>query len=263
MDCSLKFLLILLDDTLPQFKRLNTFCSSYFQIRPRVVLQPTNHSLTNSNSQVIRVVKSSGGNSQVLQITGANNSYIQNTAISQTGSKIISLTPKNVGSQSGLPNSFAGQKIYITTTSSTGRNSPLLTEVNSGKPLQILSQLGLTGSNVKVNTITSNKIKPTASNVVKNVSQTTVTTPSPQTTTVNKTQMANMTKPNQMNNVMNANLTNGAGIRPSVTSKDLSRIWSQEDIKLKNINSYTVSSLGFPISFFTLFILIFFFYVLV
>ncbi|CAE1330971.1 Protein strawberry notch homolog 1,Protein strawberry notch homolog 2,Protein strawberry notch [Acanthosepion pharaonis] len=151
------------------------------QIRPRVVLQPTNHSLSNTNSPVIRVVKSSGGSSQLLHITGPNNSYLQNAGLGQPGSKIISLTPKNVGSQSGLPTSFAGQKIYISTTSSTGRSSPLLTEVNAGKSLQLLSQLGLSGSNIKVNTITSGKLKPTVvPNIVKNVSQTTLAGNSPQ-----------------------------------------------------------------------------------
>lgn len=151
------------------------------QIRPRVVLQPTNHSLSNTNSPVIRVVKSSGGSSQLLHITGPNNSYLQNAGLGQPGSKIISLTPKNVGSQSGLPTSFAGQKIYISTTSSTGRSSPLLTEVNAGKSLQLLSQLGLSGSNIKVNTITSGKLKPTVvPNIVKNVSQATLAGNSPQ-----------------------------------------------------------------------------------
>lgn len=211
------------------------------QIRPRVVLQPTNHSLSNTNSPVIRVVKS-GGNSQLLQITGTNNSYLQNAGLGQPGSKIISLTPKNVGSQSGLPpTSFAAQKIYISTTSSTGRNSPLLTEVNAGKSLQLLSQLGLTGSNIKVNTITSGKLKPTVvPNIVKNVSQTTMAGNTPQVTSIVKTKVANL-KVNHANNVMSTTLANGTGLCGPITSKDLSRLWSQDDVKLKPINSYTVS----------------------
>lgn len=187
------------------------------------------------------MVKSSGGSSQLLHITGPNNSYLQNAGLGQPGSKIISLTPKNVGSQSGLPTSFAGQKIYISTTSSTGRSSPLLTEVNAGKSLQLLSQLGLSGSNIKVNTITSGKLKPTVvPNIVKNVSQTTLAGNSPQVTSIIKTKVANI-KTNHVNNVLSTTLANGTGFRGPITNKDLSRLWSQDDVKLKTINSYTVS----------------------
>lgn len=154
----------------------------------------------------------------------------------------------SLGTKSGSP---VAQKIIIASRDRTQTTQANLVNqlIRSNSPVQVISRTGLSGG--KIVTTTS----PLTTHVTRApVTQTIVHSQSNSyLSQLTNTVVSSLASPSIIKSCSTGNLSdlNGSGtsiIKRNLTNKDLSRIWSNEDIKLKSISPTAVSQIHVSIS---------------